>query len=108
MPVGESPMGKFVVRGRPVSVACRPSIFHQAGGLVAVGQRLAAMRKARTNCVKEETLVSFFLGGDVFGRHTSCGHWRDPSEHDVDARRLRGAPTSIRQGESPSIVVLYT
>ena len=59
------------------------------------------MSKARTNKLKEETLVIFFLGGDVFGRHTLCGHRGDPSEHDVDARRLRGAPTT-RQGPSES------
>ena len=88
-----------------VSVASWPVCFPGRGGLIAVGQRLAPMSTARTNCLKEETFVNFSLVGDVFGRHTSCGHWGDPSEHDVDARRLRGAPTSIRQGQSPSIDV---
>ena len=49
--------------------------------------------------------MNFSLVGDVFGRRTSCGHWGDPCVHDVDARRLRGAPTAIRQGESSSIDV---
>ena len=48
--VGESPMGKFVVRGRPSYLwLVGPVFFLQAWGLIAVGQRLAPMSKARTN-----------------------------------------------------------
>ena len=42
----------------------------------------------------------FPVMGTFFGRHTSCGRWGDPCEHDVDARRLGRSQTAIRQGES--------
>ena len=59
MSVGESPI---LLREGGSSVACGPSVHLQAGGLIAVGQRLAPMSKARSNQLKEETLVIFFRG----------------------------------------------
>ena len=53
-----------------------PCVF-QARGLIAVGQRFASVSKARNN-LKEEALVIFFLGGGLFGRHTSCGTGETP------------------------------
>ena len=41
-----------------------------------------------------------FPGGDVFGRHKSWRSLGRPKWADVDARRLRGAAFSIRQGPS--------
>ena len=75
----------LVVCPRQVVFARRPSCLgpvghciFQARSLIAVGQRLAPVSKARPNNLKEETLVIFFLGVDVFGRHTSCGTGETP------------------------------
>ena len=88
-------VGMSVCRGVPdgqvccaretlVSGACRPSVFLQAGGLVAVGQRLAPVSKARTNYLKEETLVNFSLVG-------TCMMWmRDVCEVLCGEARVSG------------------
>ena len=49
----------------------------QARGLIAVGQRLAPMSKARANHLKKEILVIFF---------SLVGTFSGATEHDVDAR----------------------
>ena len=80
-PPGSPRWASCVYEETLVSVACRPIFVFQARGLIAVGQRLAPMSKARTNFEERETLVNFFPGGDVFWCNTSCGHWGDPSGH---------------------------
>ena len=66
-------------------------VLSRASGPDAVGQRLALVSQARANNLKVDTLVIFSLV------RTFSGATRIGETH---ARRLRGAPTSIRQGPS--------
>ena len=84
-----------------VSVVCQPSV--SVRGLVAVGQRLAPVSKARTNHLLETVVIVFLPCCVRFGRNTSCGHWEAPNMHGSEtfdelptSDSQRGVPLAMR------------
>ena len=68
--------GQVQAKQRGQSARC----LFQAGGLIAVGQRLAPLSKARTPPLKEETLENFSFGGDVLAPQVNVVVRRDRDE----------------------------